>query len=284
MSSTYVLVRRSSSSIPDSPGRGHGLLCAPLRGGRRGQSAPIEHLLRAGDAARGGLRGCRRRSSSTCRALAFMEPHRGRSTGPGDAVPGSLSRITSRSTSAPPTTHSRRRLLSRHPFPLRNERNWSASAGRRRRGGRSRPPHRALPSGSDFANWGSRSQPVPWARSRSGATSRSSRISPSPFTVSDHGLTYRFTPACDARWSDGEPVTADDFAFTFAQMVEDEVEAAAMARRGLGASAPNARTLRFASPRRGTTSSTCSVSPRTLPGPAMSTRAAGGSGSRTCRA
>ena len=42
------------------------------------------------------------------------------------------------------------------------------------------------------------------------------------FTVSDDGRSYRFTLRPDARWSDGAPVTADDFAFTFAQMAEDE--------------------------------------------------------------
>jgi ABC-type transport system substrate-binding protein len=47
------------------------------------------------------------------------------------------------------------------------------------------------------------------------------------FSVSDDGRAYRFTLRPDARWSDGEPVTAEDFAFTFAQMIEDEVESAA---------------------------------------------------------
>jgi ABC-type transport system substrate-binding protein len=43
------------------------------------------------------------------------------------------------------------------------------------------------------------------------------------FAISDDGRSYRFTLRPDARWSDGEPVTADDFAFTFAQMAEDAV-------------------------------------------------------------
>ena len=42
------------------------------------------------------------------------------------------------------------------------------------------------------------------------------------FTVSDDGRSYRFTLRADARWSDGTPVTADDFAFTYARMAEDE--------------------------------------------------------------
>ena len=46
------------------------------------------------------------------------------------------------------------------------------------------------------------------------------------FTVSDDGRSYRFTLRRDARWSDGAPVTADDFAFTFARMAEDDVAAA----------------------------------------------------------
>jgi oligopeptide transport system substrate-binding protein len=46
------------------------------------------------------------------------------------------------------------------------------------------------------------------------------------FTVSDDGRSYRFTLRPDALWSDGAPVTADDFAFTFAQMAEDDVATA----------------------------------------------------------
>jgi ABC-type transport system substrate-binding protein/class 3 adenylate cyclase len=41
------------------------------------------------------------------------------------------------------------------------------------------------------------------------------------FTISDDGRSYRFTLRLDARWSDGAPVTANDFASTFAQMAED---------------------------------------------------------------
>jgi ABC-type transport system substrate-binding protein/class 3 adenylate cyclase len=43
------------------------------------------------------------------------------------------------------------------------------------------------------------------------------------FTVSDDGLRYRFTLRPDVLWSDGAPVTAEDFAFTYTQMVEDGV-------------------------------------------------------------
>ncbi|MGH7340689.1 MAG: ABC transporter substrate-binding protein, partial [Candidatus Rokuibacteriota bacterium] len=46
------------------------------------------------------------------------------------------------------------------------------------------------------------------------------------FTVSDDGRSYRFTLRHDALWSDGAPVTANDFAFTFAQMAEDELVSA----------------------------------------------------------
>ena len=57
------------------------------------------------------------------------------------------------------------------------------------------------------------------------------------FTVSDDGRSYRFTLRPDARWSDGTPVTAHDFAFTYAQMVEDEVASASWLD-GVSASCP----------------------------------------------
>ena len=62
------------------------------------------------------------------------------------------------------------------------------------------------------------------------------------FTVSDDGQTYRFTLRTDAVWSDGAPVKADDFAFTFAQMAEDGVTTASWLE-GLSASALDERTL-----------------------------------------
>ena len=43
------------------------------------------------------------------------------------------------------------------------------------------------------------------------------------FTVSDDGCRYRFAIRADAHWSDGAPVTAGDFTFTFARMVEDDL-------------------------------------------------------------
>ena len=43
------------------------------------------------------------------------------------------------------------------------------------------------------------------------------------FTVSDDGCRYRFEIRADAHWSDGAPVTAGDFTFTFARMVEDDL-------------------------------------------------------------
>ncbi|MGI8929089.1 MAG: ABC transporter substrate-binding protein [Candidatus Limnocylindrales bacterium] len=43
------------------------------------------------------------------------------------------------------------------------------------------------------------------------------------FSVSDDGRSYTFTLRADARWSDGAPVTAADFAFTYAQMLYDGV-------------------------------------------------------------
>jgi ABC-type transport system substrate-binding protein/class 3 adenylate cyclase len=62
------------------------------------------------------------------------------------------------------------------------------------------------------------------------------------FTVSDDGRSHRFTLRSDACWSDGVPVTAHDFAFTFAQMVENEVESAAWLD-GVSARAVDERTL-----------------------------------------
>jgi oligopeptide transport system substrate-binding protein len=62
------------------------------------------------------------------------------------------------------------------------------------------------------------------------------------FTVSDDGRTYRFTLLPDAVWSDGSPVTADDFAFTYAQMAADSVSTASWLD-GLSASALDERTL-----------------------------------------
>ena len=46
------------------------------------------------------------------------------------------------------------------------------------------------------------------------------------FTVSEDGRSYRFTLRADALWSDGAPVRAQDFAFTYAQMAEDGVDTA----------------------------------------------------------
>jgi ABC-type transport system substrate-binding protein/class 3 adenylate cyclase len=62
------------------------------------------------------------------------------------------------------------------------------------------------------------------------------------FTVSDDGRSYRFTLRPDALWSDGAPVTADDFAFTFARMAADDVVTASWLD-GVSASAVDERTL-----------------------------------------
>jgi len=45
-------------------------------------------------------------------------------------------------------------------------------------------------------------------------------------TVSDDGRRYRFVIRSDAYWSDGAPVTADDFVSTFAWMLEEELPSA----------------------------------------------------------
>jgi ABC-type transport system substrate-binding protein/class 3 adenylate cyclase len=62
------------------------------------------------------------------------------------------------------------------------------------------------------------------------------------FTVSEDGRTYRFTLRRDARWSDGAPVMAEDFAFTFGQMAEDEVESSPWLD-GVSSTAVDDRTL-----------------------------------------
>jgi ABC-type transport system substrate-binding protein/class 3 adenylate cyclase len=62
------------------------------------------------------------------------------------------------------------------------------------------------------------------------------------FTVSDDGRLYRFTLRPDTRWSDGVRVTAHDFAFTFAQMVKDDVATASWLD-GVSAEAVDERTL-----------------------------------------
>ncbi|MGH3041438.1 MAG: ABC transporter substrate-binding protein, partial [Gaiellaceae bacterium] len=46
------------------------------------------------------------------------------------------------------------------------------------------------------------------------------------FRVSSDGLTYLFRIKEDARWSDGEPVTADDYAFAWRRMREQETRTA----------------------------------------------------------
>ena len=48
------------------------------------------------------------------------------------------------------------------------------------------------------------------------------------FTVSDDGRSYRFTLRTDVRWSDGAPVTAYDFAFTYARMAADGMAGASL--------------------------------------------------------
>jgi ABC-type transport system substrate-binding protein/class 3 adenylate cyclase len=63
------------------------------------------------------------------------------------------------------------------------------------------------------------------------------------FSVSDDGRTYRFRIRPDARWSDGVPVSADDFAFTWSRMREDEVLTAFLLEDVAAAEAVDAQTL-----------------------------------------
>ena len=60
--------------------------------------------------------------------------------------------------------------------------------------------------------------------------------------VSDDGRSYRFTLRADSCWSDGVPVTAHDFAFTFPRMMEDGVYTASWLD-GVDARAVDSRTL-----------------------------------------
>ncbi|HUA52389.1 MAG TPA: peptide ABC transporter substrate-binding protein [Candidatus Sulfotelmatobacter sp.] len=83
------------------------------------------------------------------------------------------------------------------------------------------------------------------------------------WTVSDDGLTYRFHLRADARWSNGDPVTADDFVFALRRAVSpatasryafilfpianaEAIASGAIADpRQLGVAAPDARTVVF---------------------------------------
>ncbi len=77
------------------------------------------------------------------------------------------------------------------------------------------------------------------------AIGRDSTIEPElaeRFTVSDDGRLYRFTLRPNTRWSDGVPVTADDFAFTYTRMVEEDVDTVSWLE-GVTAKALDERTL-----------------------------------------
>ena len=45
------------------------------------------------------------------------------------------------------------------------------------------------------------------------------------YKVSDDGLTYTFTIRDDAKWSNGDPVTAEDFEFTWKRALDPELAA-----------------------------------------------------------
>jgi ABC-type transport system substrate-binding protein/class 3 adenylate cyclase len=63
------------------------------------------------------------------------------------------------------------------------------------------------------------------------------------FRVSSDGLTYLFRIKEDARWSDGEPVTADDYAYAWRQMREQETRTAILMEDVETAEALDDRTL-----------------------------------------
>src|SRR5439155_6426067 len=63
------------------------------------------------------------------------------------------------------------------------------------------------------------------------------------FEIRPHGLVYRFRLRSDVRWSDGVPVTADDFVFTWQRMRQEGVETAFLLEDVESAEAPDARTL-----------------------------------------
>ena len=239
----------------DSPAEVYGLLAHHFAEADEPERA-VEYLLRGGRRGPGRLRGCRG-DRALPQGARIHGAHRGRSAGPGDAVqdrahPPPRVRLPRRQRSA------RRGVRALpHPSPSGASR-ASGSAGRR-------PPAwpvEATAPGiteSDFANWVA----INLFRGLV-AIGRDFEIEPDLaecFTVSDDGLTYRFTLRPDARWSDGAPVTADDFAFTFAQMVEDDVDDRVLARRRRARARSTSARSRSGSPSRETTSSTCSVSP-----------------------
>ena len=63
------------------------------------------------------------------------------------------------------------------------------------------------------------------------------------FRVSSDGITYLFRIKEDARWSDGEPVTADDYAFAWRRMREREIRTAFLMEDVETAEALDDRTL-----------------------------------------
>ncbi len=63
------------------------------------------------------------------------------------------------------------------------------------------------------------------------------------FTVSDDGLEYIFQLRDDARWQDGKPVTAHDFAYTWAQMRSEGVDTAFLLDDIASATAVGPKTL-----------------------------------------
>jgi ABC-type transport system substrate-binding protein/class 3 adenylate cyclase len=63
------------------------------------------------------------------------------------------------------------------------------------------------------------------------------------FAVSADGTTYRFRLVPDVLWSDGTPVTADDFAFTYQAMRDEHVQTATLLDDVASAEALDARTL-----------------------------------------
>ena len=89
------------------------------------------------------------------------------------------------------------------------------------------------------------------------------------FRVSSDGLTYLFRIKEDARWSDGEPLTADDYAFAWMRMRELGTRTAFLMEDVETAEALDDRRSRQPASR-GATSRTCSAPPGPFRGRATS--------------
>ena len=78
------------------------------------------------------------------------------------------------------------------------------------------------------------------------------------FRVSSDGLTYLFRLREEARWSDGVPVTAEDFVFAWRRLQEEQSALPSCSRTSRAPRLSTTARSRFESASRGATSRTCS--------------------------